>query len=158
MMQYYQDKINDKILFKRNEIELLFKSDIKNVALTSYILCIESIHRESLILRLIENILAKIFPGYCKRKDFSLGPFQIKYSFCKKYKIEIESITELLDFSKSAKIVDRFIELHKGLSQEEILRLYHSGGIIDINYSTYLYSSLFIGYQEYFDRKHIFNV
>lgn len=148
MIEFYLDEI--KKAYKRNisVMNYLNGNHESNFKLISYIFCVEYVHRGSKMNKAMEFILAKFFNNYCVKRDFSLGPFQLKNSFCQNS--NIKSVLELLDINKSSFIVDEFIVRNKSqLKIEEILKLYHSGNKNDNSFSSLMYVELFNHYCDY---------
>ncbi|MCE3421560.1 hypothetical protein LCD20_14725, partial [Staphylococcus aureus] len=75
---------------------------------------------------------------------FSIGPFQVKKSFCVSNNLYLESLDKLLELHSSAHVINEFIENKKYyLNNNEILSLYHSGKVMDTSFSTLMYIGLF---------------
>ncbi|WP_399626695.1 hypothetical protein, partial [Staphylococcus aureus] len=101
MIEYYLKKIIH--LFENNKCEILhLKMNFNdNFDMLSYIYCIENMHRGSNIIKIAEYILVKYFQKYCIKKDFSIGPFQVKKSFCVSNNLYLESLDKLLELHSS---------------------------------------------------------
>ncbi|HDJ5993561.1 TPA: hypothetical protein PQZ96_001764 [Staphylococcus aureus] len=154
MIEYYLKKIIH--LFENNKCEILhLKMNFNdNFDMLSYIYCIENMHRGSNIIKIAEYILVKYFQKYCIKKDFSIGPFQVKKSFCVSNNLYLESLDKLLELHSSAHVINEFIENKKCyLNNNEILSLYHSGKVMDTSFSTLMYIGLFKHFSSYL-RKH----
>ncbi|MEG3216692.1 hypothetical protein [Staphylococcus aureus] len=154
MIEYYLKK--NIHLYENNKCEILhLKVNFKdNFDMLSYIYCIENMHRGSNIIKIAEYILVKYFQKYCINKDFSIGPFQVKKSFCVSNNLYLESLDKLLGLHSSAHLINEFIENKKYyLNNDEILSLYHSGKVMDTSFSTLMYTRLFKHFSSYL-RKH----
>ncbi len=148
MKDYYIGKLTKTICANRQTLKNLQRIGLRHTELVMYIYCIEYMHRNSFILNFFETLMIQYTPNYCVRNNFSLGPFQIQYSFCEKYDFSYVALEDLLDLYKSSLIVDDFVEKHKFLSINEILNLYHAGDKNDNSYSSFMYSTLFTDFLE----------
>ncbi|MBT2830961.1 hypothetical protein HIR68_03855 [Staphylococcus coagulans] len=147
MIEFYSNKIVG--IFEKNKdvMKYLKINYEENFACLSYIYCVENMHRGSNTLKLVEYLLVKYFHSYSTNKDFSLGPFQLKYSFCVSNNLILDSLEDLLTVSISSNLVNKFIEKHKGcLTNEEILILFHAGDKNDTSFSSFMYKELYKKY------------
>jgi len=149
MKEYFEKNLIDAIKVNHKNLMLLDNLNTKNKDLISFIFLIESLHRGSLLNRILENLIMWIAPSFARNKDFSMGPFQMKFSFYEKYAKQIICEKELLSIERCAYVLDSFVKENNHLSKSELIKLYHSGSINDQSYSSFMYVHLYDFYVHY---------
>lgn len=133
-------------------IQLIDDVEVENKNLILAIYLTEQLHRGGVTISIIEKILAKYFSKLLLKLDYSIGPFQIKPSFSKKYGDSDFEIIDLFCYKKCIVLLKEFLEFNNELDDLQLINLYHSGQYHYTFHETIMYQSLY----EYVKEKEIF--
>ena len=106
-------------------------------------------NRGDLINILLEKTLLLILPSLVKSLNLSIGHFQIKYSFLRKY-APIVNIKNLFELNYCSNVIDNFLRTYKHLSNSEKIKLFHSGDPSSKTCSAMVYVELYKWYVDYY--------
>lgn len=141
-MALYIKKFKFLTFKNRTEINYLLNSSIApHLIITIYI--VEQMNRGHILLQAGEYLVAKICPIIVEYFDWSLGPYQMKPSFYKRYCAFNFRVTDLINFKNSSNCLEKFLQKNYHLTEKEIISYYHSGKVADLSHSTRIYNELY---------------
>lgn len=103
------EKFESVMLLRQRQVNEILQKKNKNKYLILYIYIIEYMNRGGISTYIFEKCLCILMPKLIEYFDFSIGPFQMKYSFVKLYK-PYSSLNEIFNIDYCIAILDNFLK------------------------------------------------
>lgn len=140
-------KFESVMLLRQRQVNEILQKKNKNKYIILYIYIIEYMNRGGISTYIFEKCLCILMPKLIEYFDFSIGPFQMKYSFVKLY-APYSSLNEIFNIDYCIAILDNFFEENNDLNVYQKLSLYHSGEIDNEYRTTKIYINLYEWYKK----------